>query len=150
MKNENGMTLTRAEILQNHKESLTRHENGMVFLSSIREETGLNEESMKAAREELKEINESTADEGLTSEINTSRNLVRLEDTIRGFHEVLNRHPHGFKGDGTRDHNGLLKGKFIPFTEEENEAGRKWSVSPKQGKEWALTGRLESDCWKGE
>jgi hypothetical protein len=150
MKNENGMTLTRAEILQNHKESLTRHEASMVFLSSIREETGLNAEAMKAAREELKEISEATAEEGLTSEINTSRNLVRLDDTIQGFHEVLSRHPHGFKGDGTRDHNGQLKGKFIPFTEEENEAGQKWAASPKQGKEWALTGKLESDCWKGE
>jgi len=142
-------TLTRAEVLARHSEILANHSRGMELLESIRDETGLNYAGITAAREEQKELAETEQDAGLQTEINTSRDLVRLEDTIEGFVTVLARHPFGFKGDGTRDASGKLKGTFKPFTPEEDAAGERWMAGPKQGKEWAATRRLSTDCWTG-
>jgi hypothetical protein len=143
-------TLTRAEILALHAEMNANHKRGMDLLESIRSEIGLNQAGEAAAREEQKELAEDDRDAGLTTEINTSRDLVRLEDTIAGFVTVLARHPFGFKGDGTRDASGKLKGTFKPFTPEEDAAGERWLAGPKQGKEWAATRRLSTDCWTGD
>ena len=147
--NETETTMTRAEVLARHSEALRLHSEGMTLLETIRDEIGLNAEGLKAARSEQKEAAERGQDAGLTTEINTSRDLVKLEDTMRGIVEVLTRHPHGFRGDGTRRDDGSLKGTFKPFTPEEDTAGQMWADGPKRGKEWALTGKLSDDCWKG-
>ena len=122
---------------------------GIGFLDTIRGELGLNQAGEQAAAAEQAEQAEREQDAGLTTEINLSRTMVPLADTIRSLVRVLARHPHGFRGDGTRDENGKLRKGFKPFTPEEDEAGQKWADGPKQGKEWATTGKLSTDCWKG-
>ena len=148
--NEVETTMTRSEVLSHHSEIVTNYQRGMALLDGIREELGLNSEGLKAAREEQKEQSERNVDEGLTSEINTSKTLVKLEDTIAGIITVLTKHPHGFRGDGTRHNNGSLKGTFKPFTPEEDADAESWAAGPKLGKEWAETGKLSTDCWNGE
>ena len=122
---------------------------GMELLESIK--SGLPAFQSYAREAELanRDAAEAAADEGLTSEINTSKTIVNLADTIRSLVMVLARHPEGYKGDGPRDAGGKLRGKFEPFTPEENAEGEAWEAGPKRGKEWATTGRLSTDCWFG-
>lgn len=139
-------TMSRAEILALHRETLQNHGNGMALLESIRDETGVNAAGLKAAAEERKEqVEHLDVETGLTSEINTSRTMVSLSDTIRSLVMVLARHPYGFKGDGTRGENGILRKGLEPFELEENEAAEKWAEGAKLGREWATTGRLSTD-----
>lgn len=146
---ETEVTMTRADVLAAHNRMRHDHAAGMALLDSIHSE--IPEYSTYAAEAEAENrVNaELDAEAGLTTEINTSRSLVSLEDTVRGIVEVLTRHPHGFKGDGTRRENGTLKGTFKAYTPEENEAADKWAAGPKLGSEWAKTGRLSTDCWTG-
>ena len=123
---------------------------GQILLESIKGEIPLFQDYEEQVDKENQEEAERQIEAGLTSEINTSKTLVNLEETLRGVVMVLVRHPHGFKGDGSRDENGRIrKGKFQPFTDEENQAAELWAAGPKAGKEWATTGRLSTDCWKG-
>ena len=122
-----------------------RHAIAMSLLDSIRTEIGLNDEGEKAAWEASFEMDEREQDAGLQTEINTSRTLVNMENTIRGVFEVLTRHPFGFRGDGSRDANGKLRGGFEPFTPEEDAAGQIWADGAKLGREWATTGKLSTD-----
>ena len=126
-----------------------RHAIAMSLLDSIRTEIGLNDEGEKAAWEASFEMDEREQSAGLQTQINTSRTLVNMENTIRGVFEVLTRHPFGFRGDGSRDANGKLRGGFEPFTPEEDAAGQIWADGAKLGREWATTGKLSTDCWKG-
>jgi hypothetical protein len=145
--NGNETTMTRDEILALHRETLQNHANKMALLETIRNETGLNQEGLTAARQEQKETAERDTDAGLTSEINTSKDLRPLEDTVRGIIQVLTRHQFGYKGDGTRRDDGKLKSALNFFTVEENEAAENWAAGPKNGREWALTGKLSTDNW---
>ena len=122
-----------------------RHAIAMSLLDSIRTEIGLNDEGEKAAWEASFEMDEREQSAGLQTQINTSRTLVNMENTIRGVFEVLTRHPFGFRGDGSRDANGKLRGGFEPFTPEEDAAGQIWADGAKLGREWATTGKLSTD-----
>jgi hypothetical protein len=122
-----------------------RHAIAMSLLDSIHTECGINQDGRWAAAVERMELTADQQDAGLQTEINTSRTLVNTADTIRGMMEVLTRHPFGFRGDGSRDANGKLRGGFEPFTPEEDAAGQIWADGAKLGREWATTGKLSTD-----
>jgi hypothetical protein len=146
-------------LLINDNESLTiltrkdlraGYQSRAASLEAILTDLGINQAGEQAAYLEQRDADDRERDAGLTSEINTSGTMVNLADTIRAFVMVLARHPEGFSGDGPRDRSGkIIPAKFKRFTPEENEAGQKWADGPKQGKEWALTGKLSTDCWTG-
>jgi hypothetical protein len=131
---ETERVMSRAEVLEYHAAMLNHSQSMADMLESIKSEIPTFQDYTEATEKDNWEEVERKRDEGLTSEINTSSTMVSLADTIEGCINVLKRHPEGFKGDGPRKENGTLRGKLVPFDDEENEEAEKWLADLKAGK----------------
>lgn len=120
---------TRQEIVARHQESLRIQQEGFNLLETLRSGDSLyifrgDLKGLAAVRaESLKRKAEAQREEGLTTEINTSKSLVSLRDTVESAAEVIRRHPNGFKGF-IRGSKGDIK--VDPYTPEENAEAEAW------------------------
>lgn len=79
---------------------------GFDFLESLKNEAGyLNHPDIVSTRKEeqrlARERAEKVRDEGLTTEINTSRDAVSIHDTLENCAAILKRHPFGYRDNFT-------------------------------------------------
>lgn len=120
--NENNQEIerneTRQEIVARHNRMRQwSYTDAVKFLDSIHSEEphfqNLKAENDRANREEMAR----QVDMGLTTEINTSQDLVNLNDTIENCREILRRHPYGFK-DGDAEGAEVLGIESVALTPE--------------------------------
>lgn len=87
---------TRTEILARHARMVDNHAQGMTFLASIHGEIGDWAENERMAKKEQREEAARLADLGLTTEVNTNKELMPVADIVERCSAILARH-NGFK-----------------------------------------------------
>ena len=93
---ETTRTETRTEILARHSRMNQNHAEAMDFLESLH--TGPHFEQI--AREQAAhdwQVREQNRDLGLTTEINTSKELMPLDEVVERCSDILRRHQYGYK-----------------------------------------------------
>ena len=75
---------------------------GEDFLASIHGEIGDWKENEAAALKEYREEQNRLVDIGLTTEINTSKELMPIDEIVDRCQAILRRHPYGYKGGVNR------------------------------------------------